>query len=192
MIDSNLLLQWRAQYKTLYSTVVGNVEYVFRALTFREYDQLNADQIDIPDIEEMVIQMAVLSPVDIDFDRVKPGYITSLAEEIIEISGFSDIASARVILEQKREAAQSFRINMKAFVLATQPNTNEDSLDDLTFSELAEKVAMAERIIAIQQAIIGRPETGVQLEIIDPEEESAKEQAQQAEAFKGIDRKSVV
>jgi hypothetical protein len=45
---------------------------------------------------------------------------------------------------------------------------------------LAERVALAEKIIEVKQAINGMESTNVKLELIDPEEEQQKEQQRAA------------
>lgn len=79
-------------------------------------------------------------------------------------------------MEQKRIHAGQVRSLMKAFVLATIHTETPESLDDLTFSQLAEKVALSEKIIEIKQAINGMDPTNVTLALIDPEEEEQKRQ----------------
>jgi len=64
---------------------------------------------------------------------------------------------------------------MKAFVLATIHTDTPESLDNLTYSELAARVALAEKIIEIQQSIMGIEPTNVTLQIIDPQEEKQKQ-----------------
>ena len=58
-----------------------------------------------------------------------------------------------MILEQKREKASSVRSLMKAFVLATITTYSPEDLDKMTFSQLAEMVALSEKIIEIKQNI---------------------------------------
>lgn len=64
---------------------------------------------------------------------------------------------------------------MKAFVLATIHTDTPEFLDSLTYSQLAERVALAEKIIEVHQAIAGIEPTNVTLSLIDPEEEKQKE-----------------
>lgn len=64
---------------------------------------------------------------------------------------------------------------MKAFVLATIHTDTPEHLDSLTYSKLAERVALAEKIIEVQQAIAGIESTNVTLSLIDPQEEREKE-----------------
>lgn len=63
---------------------------------------------------------------------------------------------------------------MKAFVLATIHTDSPEFLDSLTFSQLAERVALAEQIINVHQAILAIESTDVKLSLIDPEEERQK------------------
>lgn len=69
---------------------------------------------------------------------------------------------------------------MKAFVLATISTYSPEDLEQMTFSQLAEKVAMAEKIIEIKQGINGLESTNLKLELIDPEEEEEKEKLRAA------------
>jgi hypothetical protein len=69
---------------------------------------------------------------------------------------------------------------MKAFVLATIHTDSPEFLDNLSYSQLAERVALAEKIIEIKQAINGIESTNVTLALIDPEEEAEKVTAEAA------------
>jgi hypothetical protein len=64
---------------------------------------------------------------------------------------------------------------MKAFVLATINTYSPEDLDEMTFSQLAELVALSEKIIEIKQNINGIESTNITLQLIDPEEELAKQ-----------------
>jgi len=64
---------------------------------------------------------------------------------------------------------------MKAFVLATIHTDTPEYLDSLTYSQLATRVALAEKIIEVQQAIHAIEPTNVTLQIIDPQEEQQKQ-----------------
>lgn len=63
---------------------------------------------------------------------------------------------------------------MKAFVLATISTYKPEDLDEMTYSQLAEKVALAERIIEITQNMHSIQPNDLKLELIDPEEEEEK------------------
>lgn len=114
-------------------------------------------------------------PKDFDFNKFPPGAISSLAEQIINFSGFSSARIAKKVLDEKRQIANQVRGLMKAFVLATIHTDSPEFLDNLTYSQLAERVALSERIIEVKQAIAGIQSTDVSLTLIDPEEEKQKE-----------------
>lgn len=99
-----------------------------------------------------------------------------MAERILEFSGFSSAKKTKQILDEKRAQAGQVRGLMKAFVLATIHTDTPEFLDSLTYSQLAARVALAEKIIEVQQAILAIEPTDVTLQIIDPEEEKQKQQ----------------
>lgn len=69
---------------------------------------------------------------------------------------------------------------MKAFVLATISIYSPEDLENMTFSELAEKVALSEKIIEIKQNANGMESTDLKIQLIDPEEEEVKKQVSAA------------
>jgi len=81
---------------------------------------------------------------------------------------------AKYVLSTKRDQANEVKNLMKAFVLATMSAYSPDDLEDMTFSQLAEKVALSEKVIEIKQNINGIESTNITLELIDPEEEIQK------------------
>jgi hypothetical protein len=104
------------------------------------------------------------------------GIVSSLSEKIVDFSGFATAKTAKKILEEKRSKAGQVRSLMKAFILATITAYAPEDLDEFTYSQLAERVALSEKIIEIKQAINGMQSTNVSLSLIDPEEEEEKRQ----------------
>lgn len=148
-------------------------------MTFAEFDKVaaykNDPDMSSADAEDEIIKAAVVYPEDFDLNKFPPGSITSLAEQIVSFSGFSSARVAKRVLDEKRQIASQVRGLMKAFVLATIHTDTPEFLDNLTYSKLAERVALAERIIEVKQAIAGIESTDVTLTLIDPEEEREKE-----------------
>jgi hypothetical protein len=64
---------------------------------------------------------------------------------------------------------------MKAFVLATISTYTPEDLDNMTYTTLADNVALAEKIIEIKQNILAIEPTNVSIKLIDPEEEMLKQ-----------------
>jgi septum formation topological specificity factor MinE len=179
MITAELLYEIKKQYGSVFQTSLKKQEVLFRELTFAEFDQIaqhqSSEEFSSADVEELIIKFAVVYPESLDINQYPPGIVSSLAEEILEESGFSSAKRAKQILEQKRAKASEVRSLMKAFVLATITKYSPEDLDNMTFSRLAESVALSEKIIEIKQNINGMEPTNVTLQLIDPEEEIEKE-----------------
>lgn len=175
MLETDVIFELKYKYGNLYSVTVKNIDLYFRELTFKEYEKIlylqESNEHSYADIEDIVLQQAIVYPLDFDLNKVPPGIVSSLAEEVIDISGFSSAKTARRVLLAKREQANEVKNLMKAFVLATISSYSPDDLEDMTFSQLAEKVALSEKIIEIKQNINGIESTNITLELIDPEEE---------------------
>lgn len=169
-VDEQVIRGWKQMYGQIYSVSVKGVEYVFRPLTFSEYDTVKlGDPESSADAEEELVARALLEPAKMD-DRVPAGIVTSLAMKVMEISGFGNPKRMKAILNQKRaEAEGDVRIMMKAFVLATMTSYTEEDLDAMTFDTLAAKVALAELIMKVQQASVG-VEHEIKVDIVDPDD----------------------
>ena len=183
-MEPGKLYELKKKYGSVFQTIIKDIEVVFRELTFSEYDKIaeyqNSGDYSSVDTEDLIIECAVVYPEDFNINKIPPGMVTSLAEQIVDFSGFYSARLAKQILEDKREYANQVRSLMKAFVLATITSYSPEQLDDMTFSQLAEKVALSEKIIEIQQGINGVQSTDLRLELIDPEEEVQKEKQKAA------------
>lgn len=170
----------KKKYGSIFTTSVKGEEVVFRELTFNEYDKIveyqNSEDYTSLDAEDLVIKYAVVYPEDFSIEKLPPGLVSSLAKQIVDLSGFYSARVAKNILDEKRDSSGEVRNLMKAFVLATINSYSPEQLDEMTFSQLAENVALSEKIIEIQQSINGIEPTNVTLQLIDPEEEKIKQQ----------------
>jgi len=179
MLDSEKLYELKKNYGSLFVTQIKGQDIVFRELTFSEFDKIceyqNSSDYTNVDIEDLIIKNVVVFPEQFNCDKYPAGLISSLADEILEESGFSSIKKAKNVLEEKRLKASEVRSLMKAFVLATIATYSPDDLDNMTYTMLAENVALAEKIIEIKQSILGIESTNVSLQLIDPEEETKKQ-----------------
>jgi len=177
-MEPDFLYQLKKKYGSVFSVVIKGQEIVFRELTFDEYDQVveykNNEDSSSVDAEDYIISSAVIYPENFDPNKLSPGAISSLAQEIVDFSGFYSPSLAKQILEAKRSKASEVRGLMKAFVLSTISSYKPPDLDGMTFSQLAELVALSEKIIEIQQNSYGIEPTNINLQLIDPEEEEQK------------------
>jgi len=178
MVTPDLLYEVKKIYGSVFQTYIKNQEVLFRELTFAEFDEVAQFQKDkdfsSADVEELIIKKSVVYPENFNANLYPAGIISYLAQEILEESGFSSAKKAKSILDEQRAKASEVRSLMKAFVLATIHTYKPEDLDNMTFSKLAENVAMAEKIIEIKQNINGMESTNISLQLIDPQEEIEK------------------
>ena len=177
MLEPDILHNLKNKYGSIFQTHLKQQPVVFRELTFAEFDRIaeyEASGESKAEIEDLIIKSAVIYPEDMVLDNYPAGLISSLADEILEESGFSSPSRAKRVLDEKRQQAAEVRSLMKAFVLSTINTYLPEDLDELTYSKLAEKVALSEKIIEIKQSILGIEPTNVILQLIDPEEEQRK------------------
>jgi len=183
-MDPEQLYELKKRYGSIFSISVKNKDIFFRELTFEEYDKIveykNSQDHSSADVEDVILAAAVVHPSDFDVNSLSPGLISSLSQQVVDVSGFYSAKIAKDILEGKRQKANEVRSLMKAFVLATIHAYSPSDLDKMTFSQLAENVALSEKIIEIQQSINGVELSNINLQLIDPEEEILKEKASEA------------
>jgi len=184
MLSTDVIFDLKNQYGNIYSVKIKETTLVFRELTFKEHSKIlsykDFEDFSSADLEDMILEYTIVYPQDYDTLKIPPGNVTSLANNILDISGFSSAKIAKQTLDIKRLECNEVKNLMKAFVLATITTYSPEQLDEFTFSELAEKVALAEKIIEIKQGINGIEPTSLRLQLIDPEEEEEKEKARAA------------
>jgi len=179
MEDISLVFKLKSKYGSLYSISVKETELIFRELTFFEYEKINyldqSKNATYADIEDFIIETAIVYPENFDINKIPPGNVSILSQEILDISGFHSAKIAKNIMDLKRQESNEVKNLMKAFVLATITSYSPEDLENMTFSQLAEKVALSERVIEIRQGMNGIEPTGISLSLIDPEEEALKD-----------------
>lgn len=183
-MDPGKLHELKKKHGSVFQTTIKNTDIVFRELTFSEYNKIlsfkDLDNFSSADLEDTILSISIVYPENFDTMKIPPGNVSSLANDILDLSGFTSARVAKNILNQKRDEANEVKNLMKAFVLATISTYSPEDLEQMTFSQLAEKVAMAEKIIEIKQGINGLESTNLKLELIDPEEEEEKEKLRAA------------
>lgn len=169
------IANWKTKYGAVYQMGMRNRSFVMRPLTVGEYLSLQSFSLSSAELEEHLVKLALLHPLDFDIDIQSAGLITTLAEEILQASGFANPQVARDVLESKRNQSNDIYMLMKAIVLSAIPSYKESELDDLTFAKLAEKVVLAEKILEIHLNINNG--SAVTLQLVDPEAEKPKKKA---------------
>ena len=120
--------------------------------------------------EEMALDLCILHPHLESVDNLPAGVISGLAEQIYKVSGVAEPHWAKNVMDTKRQEADRVEVLMQAFILAAIPTYTPEQLENMTFTQLAERVALAEQVLKVQQAAI--TSTDVKLDLVDPEEEA--------------------
>lgn len=159
-MDEEILLELRKEWGEINTVAFKGQDIIFRALRFEEFDEISRlydSEWDSAEAEDAVVTTAIIYPENFDLNKYPAGLITSLADEILIVSGFrpGDEQFTKGVLEKYRLEMQEFRNMMKAFIIAAMPSYTEEDLDKYTFSGLARKLALAEKIIEIQQSMYG-------------------------------------
>lgn len=180
MLDSEIVFELKKKYGNIYSVDIKKETLVFRELRYSEHNQIleyqDLDDISSADIEDLILKYSIVYPEDFNLNKIPPGNVSTLAQNVLDLSGITSAKVAKRILQEKREQASEVKNLMKAFVLATITSYSPEQLEEMTFSQLAERVALAEKIIEIKQSMYGLPQpTDLKLELIDPDEEAEKE-----------------
>ena len=153
MLESEVILDLKNKYGPVFTAEIKGLTIAFRELTFAEFDYIallqESQEGSTVDSEDEIIRLSVVYPENFNIERLQAGVVSSLAQEILDASGFSNAKTAKAILDQKRAESTQVRSLMKAFVLATISTYKPEDLDQMTYSQLAERVALSERIIEI-------------------------------------------
>ena len=163
-VDSNQIAEWKSKYGEIFAID----DCIFRSLTINEHKALTIHrEWDIAEAEDYIVKTTLLYP-EFSFLETKAGFITTLAEEILNLSGYGEVQFAKEKMTEARERCNEVINLMKIFIIAAIPAYNDEDLDRFTFAQLSFKVALAEQIITVRQG-------GSTLELIDPEEEAIKQ-----------------
>lgn len=169
------IAEWKRQYDELFTVEIGKHLIIYRAVTFREFDQIASgvtqDSSSV-DIEDELVNLAVLAPDRKVLDRMRAGHVSAVADAIKESSCLDgEVYRAKDVLQTWRSRVSGIRGEMYAFVMFAMPQYKAADLDNLTFYRLAELVALAEKVVSLRQAAEGiETEAPIRLELYTPEE----------------------
>lgn len=187
MLDNETIKQLKAEYGVIFSVKLFGSDYVFRPLKVREYRDIVDSAESSADKEEMVVTFGTVWPEDLTKLMSKAGAVSALASEILECSDFFDVKASKSVFDGARAEAQDVVSIMKALILAVHQELNlvESDVDNMTFSQLAKKAALAEQILTIKK-VVNDPNMEFNLEIVDPEEALKADKELQQREFEKV------
>lgn len=169
------IAEWKQEYGEIFSADTGSDVFIFRKITFSELDAIMAihgNGTDA-DIEDGLVGRAVLWPLNTKdiMDEIKPGIISTLAENIRDVSNLEGgVESTRKALDRSREKMSGFRGEMVSFIMFGLPQYKAEDLNDITFDDMTDLVALAEKVLQLKQASEGVDGPPVRMEIYSEEE----------------------
>ena len=174
-IPADKIAAWKIQYDQVFSVQADGTQFVFRAITPEEWEPVTKHkEWSSADAEDYVIGLALLWPEDFDLDSVRPGVITTVAEEITEVSGFNSVHAIIHALNQARQNID-YLVKARACIIAAMPSYTRDELKKKTIHQLMELVAESEEILALKAMAMGAEvREPVRLVIKSPEEIEAE------------------
>lgn len=155
----------------LHKINIEGTSYILRTLNRKEIaslDLFSEDLIDA-DKEEDIVKLAIVDPLDIDYDNLSAGTITALSEIVLDKSGLLGIESLQIALEKARSKRTIFT-DIYEIVCAGFPALLPGDLDNITLDKLMDLFVIAEGIL-IKQGLI---EEEVSFEIEEDEEGPGK------------------
>ena len=106
MLESEVILDLKNKYGPVFTADIKGLTIAFRELTFSEFDYIallqESQEGSTVDSEDEIIRLSVVYPENFNIERLQAGVVSSLAQEILDASGFSNPKTAKAILDQKR------------------------------------------------------------------------------------------
>jgi len=107
MVPHHQIQQWKAQYEEVYMVTIQDQVFYYRLINREEYEDIVAQELPYGKMQEAVCEVAVLHPVDFDFETGGAGYAEALCDLILEASGFLG-GQIKELLEEYRKDMQLF------------------------------------------------------------------------------------
>ncbi len=167
------------KYGAVFSCSIDDQQYLYRPITIKESSRIRASSVSSADVEDLVVELAILYPENFDIDSIMAGYVSQLANAIIEDSGLNNLGKINEMLEANRLSYQTDIVKtMISVVITAMPSYSVEQLLELTMEQLAGKVVMAENIITTQQEMAGFEDPTFKLFIrsIDDDSEEYEEE----------------
>lgn len=183
-MDKDAYLRLTREYGDIFSIELGDTEFFYRALTLDEINIISSileDDSTSVDMEDLYVQNGVVYPSNLNLDKIKPGFVTTIAQSIMRVSGSSAdyILDTLFLLREQRDQDILFKI--KAIILSAMPTHTDEYLDSLTVKQLLEKLVLSEEILTkLQEVHLGAVGAGVRLELaVKDEQKPSKKQAKE-------------
>lgn len=131
---------WKREFGEVHLTSINGIEFIFRLITFREYETLNHLFENEIDLDEQICSLCVLSPeLESWGGEVFGGYTSSLAAMVKEESLISPKQSGEtiqdIIEKGSNQMASNFQLQLPAIIARVFPQYKIQELEDMSLKE---------------------------------------------------------
>lgn len=143
--DIELLIdQLKEQYDEIYVTTLGEEDYIYKALSRKEYRKIQRLAKDQEDAFERVCNTAILYPKrDYSSFNVKAYVPSQLAPQILELSGFGSWRKEDLIEVYESQMENNFDEQAEVIIATAFPNITFDEMEDWTKEKLMKYLVRA-------------------------------------------------
>lgn len=139
-----IILEWKKQYGYTYVATLDEEVFIYRLLSFREYEDLRSQAEDKFDLDEHICESCVLDPILDWRSDIYAGFTTKMAQTILEESLLigsedPDKDSQRIIAEAEAVINNSF---LKQIPLIIKHCFQEYTLDELELMPLPKQIEL--------------------------------------------------
>lgn len=177
----------KTQYSHIYSVSDNSgTEYLFRSLSLKEVKLveyfITKNLKTSVELEDFCLENCLLYP-EVNLDRIQPGVVKQIADEILVVSGVTNAEYIAHSMRSTRDRlAGDIILDIKSYIISAIPRYTDEELDKFSLLELIEKLVLSEKILKLQAALAGF-ESNIQLNFeIEGEEEVEYETVQQPKA----------
>lgn len=141
------IAELKVKHRHVYAIPLGDDWYLTRPLTWREHKQLvelGQDDVETPD---KIVELTLLHPESID--DVLAGVVDTLANAIVNVSGFSTMEAFEEGIEWGREQANLLEQQLIMMICKAFPAYKPEELYEYPFLDLMLRWGMAEQMLGL-------------------------------------------
>jgi hypothetical protein len=136
MLDEKIS-EWKQKYGTIFSSHIGEVDYIWRPLARKECRAIGLLAKDEEDLHERICQAAVLWPENVDFAVSLAGVPDTLGAQILEYSGFGSPKRFNSLLAEYQAEMEEHEHKIEAIILSTFPWMTREKVESMSVEDLA-------------------------------------------------------
>ena len=162
----------KKEYNNIFLLNTMDGFFIFRPLTRAEYlDIVDLYNLEGEHAEDAIFERCVVWP-DFSIEELYAGTVSVIANNIMNMSGFSDPDTFLGLLNASRESMELADSQMMVMLLKAFPGLTLEQINNLDIQQLTHRLALAEQILGIQLDIQKETQTKSPKGVLDFEAEN--------------------